>query len=80
MIGKVYQNANENVDRETFQSVHQLVMIHPVYEIDIIQELKKIKNWYNLSIKFCHKKWGSVMLLYNIPTIQWMGKIYCSVF
>ena len=44
MIGKVYQSANENVDRETFQSVHQLVMIHPVYEIDIIQELNKIKN------------------------------------
>ena len=40
-----YQNANENVDRETFRSVRQLVMIHPVDEIDIIQELNNIKNW-----------------------------------
>ena len=24
-----YRNANENVDRETFRSVRQLVMIHP---------------------------------------------------
>ena len=43
-----YQNENESVDRETFQSVPQLVMIHPVDEIDIIQELNNIKNWYNL--------------------------------
>ena len=39
-----YQNANENVDRETFRSVRQLVMIHPVDEIDVIQELNNIKN------------------------------------
>ena len=39
-----YRNANENVDRETFRSVLQLVMIHLVDEIDIIQELKNIKN------------------------------------
>ena len=41
-----YQNANENVDREPFWSVRrQLVMIHPVDEIDIIQELNNINNW-----------------------------------
>ena len=39
-----YRNANENVDRETFRSVRQLVMIHPVDEIDIIQEINNIKN------------------------------------
>ena len=39
-----YQNANENVDRETFRSVRQLFMIHPVDEIDIIQEINNIKN------------------------------------
>ena len=43
-----YQNPNENVDRETFGSVRQLVMMHPVDEIDIIQELSSIKNRYNL--------------------------------
>ena len=47
VIGKVtvkYRNANENDDRETFRSVCQLVMIHPVDEIDIIQEINNIKN------------------------------------
>ena len=39
-----YRNANENVDRETYRSVCQLVMIHPVNETDIIQEINKIKN------------------------------------
>ena len=47
VISKVkvkYRNANENVDRETFRSVRQLVMVHPVDEIDIIQEINNIKN------------------------------------
>ena len=53
-----------------------------VDEIDIIQELNNIKNWYNLvapssSIKFNHEKGGSVKLQYNIPTIHWTNKIYC---
>ena len=39
-----YRSANENVDRETFPSVPQLVMIHPVNESDITQEIKNIKN------------------------------------
>ena len=47
VISKVkvkYRNANENVDRETFRSVRQLVMVHPVDEKDIIQEINNIKN------------------------------------
>ena len=40
----MFQNANENVDRETFRSVCQLAMIHPVGEIDFIQELNNIKK------------------------------------
>ena len=43
-----YRNANKNVDWETFGSVRQLVMIHPVNEIDIILEINNINNWYNL--------------------------------
>ena len=43
-----YRNENKNVDWETFGSVRQLVMIHPVNEIDIILEINNIKNWYNL--------------------------------
>ena len=50
-----YRNANENVDRETFWSVRQLVMIHPVNETDIIQEINNIKNWYNsVTLLFKH--------------------------
>ena len=43
-----YRNANENVDRETFRSVRQLLMIHPVDEKYIIPEINNIKNSYNL--------------------------------
>ena len=39
-----YPNGNENVDRETFRSFRQLVLIHPVDETDIIQETNNIKN------------------------------------
>ena len=39
-----YQNSKENIGRETSLSVCQLVMIRPVAEIYIIQELNKIKN------------------------------------
>ena len=39
-----YRNANENVDRETFRSVRELVMFHPVDEIDIVQEISSITN------------------------------------
>ena len=82
--GKVkYQNANKNFDRERIQSVCQLVLIDPVDEIDIIQELNNIKNWYNLAVpllkhQILSPKKGSVTLLYNIPTIDWTETIYCS--
>ena len=33
-----YQNANENVSRETFRSVRSLVVIHGVDESDIMTE------------------------------------------
>ena len=39
-----YRNANENVDRETFRSVRELVMFHPVDEMDIVQEINSITN------------------------------------
>ena len=37
-----YRNCNENVDRFTTRPTRQLVMIHPVDELNIIQELNKI--------------------------------------
>ena len=39
-----YRNSNENVDREIFRSVRELVMFHPVDEIDIVQEINSIMN------------------------------------
>ena len=37
-----YRNANESTDRETYRSARQLVMIHPVDELDIILSLNDI--------------------------------------
>ena len=37
-----YRNQNENVDRETSRSTRQLVMIHPVDELSLMQELGEI--------------------------------------
>ena len=37
-----YRNHNENVDRLTYRSVRKLVMIHPVDELDITQELHEV--------------------------------------
>ena len=34
-----YRNHNENIDRETRRPVRQLVMIHPIDELDIHKEL-----------------------------------------
>ena len=39
-----YRNCNENVDRFTTRPTRQLVMIHPVDELNIIQELNKISR------------------------------------
>ena len=37
-----YRNENENGDRDSFRSVRQLVMIHPVNEIYIIEEINNL--------------------------------------
>lgn len=37
-----YRNANESIDRETYQQVRQLIMIDPVGEMDIIHSLNSI--------------------------------------
>ena len=37
-----YRNANEKTDRQTFRSVRELIVIHGVDEINIIQELGEI--------------------------------------
>ena len=42
-----YQNSNENVKRTTFRSVRGLVVIHPIDELNLIQELGMIANNVN---------------------------------
>ena len=37
-----YRNQNESVDRETCRSTRQLVMIHPVDELSLMQELGEV--------------------------------------
>ena len=37
-----YRNQNENVDRETCRSTRQLVMIHLVDELSLMQELGEV--------------------------------------
>ena len=39
-----YRNHQEDIDRETFRSVRELIMIHPIDELDITQELAEMKS------------------------------------
>ena len=57
-----YRNSSENVDRETNRSVRQLVMIHPIEELSILQELGEIatlvdaKKCLAAGITYCSRK------------------------
>ena len=42
-----YRNHNENMDRETRRSVRQLVLIHPIEELDIHKELADMARYSN---------------------------------
>ena len=42
-----YRNHNETFDRETRRAVRQLVIIHPVDELDIHKELAEIAHQSN---------------------------------
>ena len=50
-----YRNHNENVDRETRRAVRQLVMIHPVNELDIHKELADMAQRSNQLYAKNHK-------------------------
>ena len=39
-----YRNASENVDRITFRSARSIVVIHPVDEINVMQQLGQIAS------------------------------------
>ena len=34
-----YRNSNENVDRETYRAARKLIVIHPVDELSLFEEL-----------------------------------------
>jgi hypothetical protein len=42
-----YRNHNEEVDRRTYRSTRSLVMIHPVDEMNIMQEIGSIAKDVN---------------------------------
>ena len=46
-----YRNQNENVNRETYRAVRELVVIHPVDELSIVQELGEIANFADYKIR-----------------------------
>ena len=43
-----YRNSNENIDRFTTRAVRELVMIHPIDEVNIMEELGKTSPTDNL--------------------------------
>ena len=46
-----YQNFNENVKRISFRSVRSLVLIHPIDELNLIQELGVMANNADVHMK-----------------------------
>ena len=48
-----YQNANENIKRETNRSTRELIVIHPIDELDLIDELGKIGIKYDQHFQLC---------------------------
>ena len=46
-----YRNHHENFDRVTYRPVRQLVMIHPINELNIVQELGEIANFTDYKFK-----------------------------
>ena len=51
-----YRNHNENVDRFTWRSVRQLVIIHPIDELNVLEELNQMVNY----VEAVDNLWGSV--------------------
>ena len=56
-----YRNHNENIDRETYRSVRQLVMIHRLDELDVIEELAEMAKYADVGKqRFDSRMRGSV--------------------
>ena len=46
-----YQNSNENVQRKTRRAVRELVVIHPINELNLVTELGEIATFADLKRK-----------------------------
>ena len=42
-----YRNHQENVDQYTTRSIHDLVLIHPIDELNLMEELGKVASIAN---------------------------------
>ena len=51
-----YRNTIENTDRETYWSVYELVMIHPVDELDIIHSINNIGMHTRIKMRISNSK------------------------
>ena len=50
-----YRNSNENTDRITTRATRQLVRIHAVDDIDILQELGEVATIGDMQFKLQHQ-------------------------
>ena len=51
----LYRNSNEMIDRTTNRATRQLVRIHSVDELDVIQELGEVATVYDMKYKLDHQ-------------------------
>ena len=58
-----YRNSTEAVDRFTNRAVRQLIVIHPVDELNIMEELGQIATFADRTGAVFGPYWGSVKLL-----------------
>ena len=51
-----YHNSNENHQRTTRRAVRELVMIHPVDELGIMEELGAVATYADIKCKLAHNQ------------------------
>ena len=51
----LYRNSSEMIDRTTTRATRQLVRIHSINELDIVQELGEVATIYDLKYKLQHQ-------------------------
>ena len=54
-VDVLYRNSNEAVDRTTTRAARQLIRIHSIDELDIVQELGEVATLYDIKYKLEHQ-------------------------